>query len=89
MHPEVELRALIARVRRRWTMIAGLRTANAAAVLLAVVFAAAVLFDRLVQPNGTALLLVPAAVAAIAIVVVGLVLVRSPRFPSDRRLRAT
>ncbi len=86
MHAEAELRALLARVRRRWTLVAGLRTANRGAALLAVLFTLAVLFDRLVHPQGTALLLVPAAVAAIAVAVFAFVAVRAPRFPGDRQV---
>ena len=86
MRPEMELRASIRRVRRRWTLLAGLRTANRGAALLAVLFAVVVLFDRIFHPEGTALLLVPAVVAAIAIAVSAYVLIRAPRFPGDRKV---
>ncbi len=86
MHAESELRAWLARVRRRWTLVAGLRTANRGGVLLAVLLALTVLFDGLVRPEGVALLLVPAAVAAIAGAVCVFVLVRAPRFPDDRQV---
>lgn len=86
MTVERELRELIGRVRRRWAVLVGLRTASQGAGLLAGVLVLAVLFDRLVHPQGTALLLVPAAVAAIAIAVSAFVLVRVPRFPRDRQV---
>jgi hypothetical protein len=86
MDSERELRALISRVRRRWTLLAGLRTANRGAALLASVFVLVVLFDKVVHPRGTVLLLVPAVVAAIAAAVFAYVLVRSPRFPGDRQV---
>jgi hypothetical protein len=86
MTVERELRELIGRVRRRWAVLVGLRIASRAACLLAGVLVLAVLFDRLVHPQGTVLLLVPAAVAAIAIAVSAFVLVRAPRFPRDRQV---
>jgi hypothetical protein len=82
MEPRTELLASIARVRRRWTIAAALRTANRAATLLAALLTAAVLFDRFFHPQNTALLLVPVTVAAIAIVVVGFVVRRAPRSPA-------
>src|SRR5512141_2000494 len=86
MTPQQELQSLVARVRRRWTWVVGLRTANCGAALLAGLLGATVLFDRLVRPQGTALLLVPAAVGLIALAVSGFVLMRAPRFPGDRQV---
>ena len=81
-----DLRALIARVRRRWTLLTGLRTANRGAVLLAALVLGAVLFDKLVRPEGAALLLIAASAAALAVTVLALVLRRAPRSPDDRQV---
>jgi hypothetical protein len=86
MQADLALRAALARVRRRWALVAGLRTANLGAALVAVIFALAVLFDRIVHPEGAALLAVPAAVAAIAAAVGVVVVLRSPRLPDDRQV---
>ncbi len=67
-------------------MLAGLRTANRGAALLALLFALVVLFDRLLRPQGTALLLVPAGVALLAVAVFVYVLTRAPRSPDDRQV---
>jgi uncharacterized protein DUF4175 len=86
MQADLALRAALARIRRRWALVAGLRTANLGAALVAVIFALAVLFDRIVHPEGAALLAVPAAVAAIAAAVGVVVVLRSPRLPDDRQV---
>src|SRR5215211_6387931 len=86
MEAERELGKLIGRVRRRWAVVAALRAASRGACLLAVLSVVAVLFDTLAHPQGAALLMVATAVAASAIAVAGLVVVRAPRLPRDRQV---
>jgi hypothetical protein len=86
MHQIDELRSLIARVRRRWFGVVAMRTAGRAAIAAAVPILAAVAADRLLAPQGPALIVVALFTVVTVIAAVAMVFRRMQRRPDDRKV---
>ncbi len=81
-----ELSGLLARVRNRWRAVAALRAWSLAAAVTSLVLALALVAQRLVVPDGFALVALWLVAAAVALVVIGWMAVPLRRAPADRQI---
>ena len=81
-----ELSRLLARVGNRWRAVAALRAWTLAAVAASLVFAAALVTQRLVAPDGVALVVLWLVAAAVALAGVVAMIAPLRRAPGDRQV---
>ena len=81
-----QLHTLITQVRRRWFAAVALRTIGVAALAAAAPATAAVLVDRVLAPEGAALVVLGLAAVLLALAAAAVVVARMDRRPDDRRV---
>lgn len=84
--PERELRDLLGAIRRRWMASSAFGIAARATVIVAILFAGAAALDRALEPMGSILVLLWAAVFGSSIVVAAVAARRAAKTPTDHQV---